>query len=155
MATITGDRLRALRQELGLSQEEVAKKIGISRPAYVNYEQGKSRPVRKLKELAALFDASTDYLLGRTDYRKSFTHGLLGKPEKLIETAQQSIAAQQLNFNPPPSYYNDPETQRRMEEMMNDPSRKRIFLASKDLKPEELDRIADLMETIAKSHRKD
>ena len=148
MATITGDRLRALRRELGLSQEEVAKKIGVSRPAYVNYEQGKSRPVRKLKELAALFDASVDYLLGQTDYRKRFTHGLLGKPEKLIETAQQ------LNFNPPPSYYNDPETQRRMEEMMNDPSRKRIFLASKDLKPEELDRIADLMETIAKSHRK-
>jgi hypothetical protein len=58
-------------------------------------------------------------------------------------------------WNPPPNYYNDPETQRRMEEMMNDPSRKRIFLASKDLKPEELGRIADLMETIAKSHRED
>lgn len=149
MATITGDRLRALRQEFGLSQEEVAKKIGVSRPAYVNYEQGKSRPVRKLKELAALFDASTDYLLGRTDYRKSFTHGLLGKPEKLIG------AAQQLNFNPPPNYYNDPETQRRMEEMYSDPKRMRIFVASKDLKPEELDRIADLMETIAQSRRKD
>lgn len=95
MATITGDRLRALRQEFGLSQEEVAKKIGISRPAYVNYEQGKSRPVRKLKELAALFDASTDYLLGRTDYRKSFTHGLLGKPENFVPLEDGDTVLQQ------------------------------------------------------------
>jgi transcriptional regulator with XRE-family HTH domain len=42
MGSITGDRLRALRLEHELSQEEVAKKIGISRPAYVNYENSKS-----------------------------------------------------------------------------------------------------------------
>lgn len=62
--SITGDRLRALRQELGLSQEEIAKKIGVSRPAYVNYEQGKSRPVRKLEQLATLFGVTSDYIMG-------------------------------------------------------------------------------------------
>lgn len=50
-----------------MSQEEVAKRIGISRPAYVNYEAGKSRPVRKLSELSALFNVTTDYLLGKSD----------------------------------------------------------------------------------------
>ena len=159
MATITGDRLRALRQELRLSQEEVAKKIGISRPAYVNYEQGKSRPVRKLKELAALFDVSIDYLLGQSAYRKSFTHGLLGKSEKLIENAQQSIADQQAEpnvaWNPPPEFFTDPKTGKLIENMNISDTHKRIILASKDLSPEELNRIADLMETIAKSHRKD
>jgi transcriptional regulator with XRE-family HTH domain len=65
--SITGDRLRALRQELGLSQEEIAKKIGVSRPAYVNYEQGKSRPVRKLEQLATLFNVSSDYIMGISD----------------------------------------------------------------------------------------
>jgi transcriptional regulator with XRE-family HTH domain len=49
---------------MGLSQEEIAKKIGVSRPAYVNYEQGKSRPTRKLKELATLFNVTSDYIMG-------------------------------------------------------------------------------------------
>lgn len=65
--SITGDRLRALRQDMGLSQEEIAKKIGVSRPAYVNYEQGKSRPTRKLKELATLFNVTSDYIMGFSD----------------------------------------------------------------------------------------
>lgn len=65
--SITGERLRALRKERDMSQEEVAKRIGISRPAYVNYEAGKSRPVRKLSELSALFNVTTDYLLGKSD----------------------------------------------------------------------------------------
>lgn len=148
--------LRKLRQERNLTQLELSKMLQISASAIGMYEQGRREPDHDtLAKIADFFNVSTDYLLGRTDYRKSFTHGLLGKPEKLIETAQQSIAAQQLNFNPPPNYYNDPETQRRMEEMYSDPKRMRIFVASKDLKPEELDRIADLMETIAQSRRKD
>lgn len=65
--SITGDRLRALRQDIGLSQEDIAKKIGVSRPAYVNYEQGKSRPTRKLKELSTLFNVTTDYIMGLSD----------------------------------------------------------------------------------------
>lgn len=65
--SITGDRLRALRQDMGLSQEEIAKKIGVSRPAYVNYEQGKSRPTRKLEELSALFNVTSDYIMGLSD----------------------------------------------------------------------------------------
>lgn len=65
--SITGDRLRALRQDMGLSQEEIAKKIGVSRPAYVNYEQGKSRPTRKLRELATLFGVTSDYIMGFSD----------------------------------------------------------------------------------------
>jgi repressor LexA len=65
--SITGDRLRALRQDMGLSQEEIAKKIGVSRPAYVNYEQGKSRPTRKLEELSALFNVTSDYIMGFSD----------------------------------------------------------------------------------------
>ena len=61
---ITSKRLRELRKNLGFSQEELAKKLGISRTAYVKYETGESRPVRKLQELSDLFNVSIDYLLG-------------------------------------------------------------------------------------------
>lgn len=61
---ITGERLRTLREEKELSQSEVAKLIGVARPTYVAYETGKSRPIRKINELAKLFDVTSDYILG-------------------------------------------------------------------------------------------
>lgn len=64
MATITASRLRALREQKGLSQSDVAKLIGVTRTAYVAYETGANKPVRKLEELSALFGVSADYILG-------------------------------------------------------------------------------------------
>jgi transcriptional regulator with XRE-family HTH domain len=62
---ITAYRLRTLRESMGLSQREVAERIGMTRAAYNKYERGTSRPVRKLNELTALFGVTTDYLLGK------------------------------------------------------------------------------------------
>ena len=39
----------------------------ITRTGYNKYESGDIKPVRKLNELADLFDVSTDYLLGREE----------------------------------------------------------------------------------------
>lgn len=60
----TAEILKSLRKQHGLSQQEVADKLGIDRTTYVKYESGSSKPVRKLSELAALFGVTTDYLLG-------------------------------------------------------------------------------------------
>ena len=52
-----------------LTQREVAKRLGISQPSYIRYENGKAEPsLENLVKLADLFDVSVDYLLGRTDY---------------------------------------------------------------------------------------
>ena len=61
--TTTGIRLKSLREMRGWSQEDVAKRIGVGRTTYLKYETGENRPVRKLNELARLFDVSYDYLL--------------------------------------------------------------------------------------------
>jgi transcriptional regulator with XRE-family HTH domain len=60
----TGARLKKLREAKGLSQEEVAKIIGVGRTTYLKYETGENKPTRKLKELSAFFNVSTDYILG-------------------------------------------------------------------------------------------
>ncbi|BAL82009.1 putative Xre family transcriptional regulator [Selenomonas ruminantium subsp. lactilytica TAM6421] len=65
--SITGQRLRLLREEKQWSQEVVARKIGISRTAYNKYESGVIQPVRKIKELAGIFGVSADYILGSAD----------------------------------------------------------------------------------------
>ena len=64
---ITARRLRELRKEIGLSQQQVADILKISRTAYNKYESGVIKPVRKINELAALFGVTADYILGRDE----------------------------------------------------------------------------------------
>lgn len=63
-----GDRIRSLREKHNLTQEQIAKKIGISRGTYAHYEINKRRPdYETLIKIAEIFDVSTDYLVGRSD----------------------------------------------------------------------------------------
>ena len=62
----TAERLRRLRKERNLSQDEVAHALGLDRTTYVKYENGGSIK-RNLQRLADFFEVSTDYLLGRDD----------------------------------------------------------------------------------------
>ena len=65
-----GDRIAALREQLELTQEELAEKIGISRAALSHYEKNRRQPDYELvKKFADFFGVTTDYLLGRTDIR--------------------------------------------------------------------------------------
>ena len=58
------DNLVMLRNTLGLSQEEVAEKIGISRQAYAKWEKGVTIPdVEKCNTLAKLYGVTVDGLL--------------------------------------------------------------------------------------------
>lgn len=60
-----GDRLRELRLRKNISQEEVARQIGITRSAYSHYEINNRQPVYEtLKKLALLFNVSLDYIIG-------------------------------------------------------------------------------------------
>ncbi|WP_274650557.1 helix-turn-helix domain-containing protein [Paenibacillus humicola] len=69
-----GDRLRELRLKMNLSQEEVARQIGITRSAYSHYEINNRQPVYEtLKKLAALFGVSLDYIIGG-DQTRTETH---------------------------------------------------------------------------------
>lgn len=61
-----GDRLKQLRKQKKLRQEDIANKLGIARTTYAMYEQNSREPdFETLQKLADLFGVSTDYLLGR------------------------------------------------------------------------------------------
>ena len=65
-----GDRLRELRLQRKISQEEVARHICITRSAYSHYEINNRQPVYEtLIKLAAFFDVSLDYMIGGTQPR--------------------------------------------------------------------------------------
>ena len=63
----TGERLTELRSKLGLSQEQMADELGVKRSTYAKWEKDTNKPTRKLKDIAAYFHVTTDYILGRTD----------------------------------------------------------------------------------------
>ena len=59
------EKLKVLRKKKGLTQQEVADKIGINRPSYSNWEKGRREPsFENLSMLACIFDVAIDYLLG-------------------------------------------------------------------------------------------
>lgn len=65
------ERLKILRKEKGYTQKEIAERLGVTRPRYVNWELGVSRPrCKMLLKIARIFNVSTDYLLGVRDSRE-------------------------------------------------------------------------------------
>ena len=58
---------KQLRGENGLTQQELAKKLGVSRSAVGMYEKGEREPdFETLEAIADFFNVDMDYLLGRS-----------------------------------------------------------------------------------------
>lgn len=58
------DRIQQLRKSKGISQEELADKVGVSRQAVSKWESEQSTPdIEKVILLSDFFDVTTDYLL--------------------------------------------------------------------------------------------
>lgn len=61
-------RLRDLREDKDLKQEDVAKILNITRQQYQLYESGKRKlPIDLLTELCKFYNVSADYILGLVD----------------------------------------------------------------------------------------
>ena len=61
-------RLKDLREDHDLTQEQIAKLLNITRPQYRLYETGKRDiPVDLLRILAKFYNTSLDYIVGETD----------------------------------------------------------------------------------------
>ena len=62
------ERLRILRHDLGLTQTDLSKQLGVGRTTISEYEKGKIVPKKDgLIKLANIFGVSVEYLLGLTD----------------------------------------------------------------------------------------
>ena len=90
ITTLTGKRLKALREAREWSQADVANLIGVGRTTYLKYENGENKPVRKLNELANLFNVSIDYLLGNEKQSVIF-EPQLGKDETRLLNGYRAL----------------------------------------------------------------
>lgn len=85
-------RIQKLRKVNGISQEELADKVGVSRQAVSKWESGQSFPdIEKVITLSEVFDVTTDYLLKGTEASRQ-------ESQKSIHANIFTIVATVLNF---------------------------------------------------------
>lgn len=61
------NRLRGLREDNDLTQEQIAQLLGTSQTMYARYERGANEmPIRHLIALCKFYNVSADYFLGTT-----------------------------------------------------------------------------------------
>ena len=81
------EKIKELRLSKKMTQQEVADKLGITRPAYTAYESGKREPdFSILQSLANIFDVTTDYLLGRNKTPKWADENDLVELDKMLDS---------------------------------------------------------------------
>ena len=89
------EKLRELRSKYGLTQKQVADRIGVSPSIVSGYETGERTPSTEvLLSLSRMYHTSTDYLLGRkTSAQKTILDldGLTDKQKAAIIALVQSI----------------------------------------------------------------
>lgn len=92
------DRMKQLRKERGLSQEELAKRLKVSRSCVGNYEQGTREPSYKdLMDMCTIFNVDIDYMLGNTDIpRGAIAQSLSPVEEVLIDVYRKDKATRDM-----------------------------------------------------------
>jgi transcriptional regulator with XRE-family HTH domain len=100
-----GERIALLREKHGMTQEDLANTLGISRAALSHYETNRREPDHEtITKIANHFRVTTDYLLGRTDdYEKQldpdvrdFVDSLELSDEDILKKFSLSVDGQKL-----------------------------------------------------------
>lgn len=85
-----GERLKRLREDRKLSQQQLADRLNINRSTYARYELGQTQPdYETLQRLADFYEVSVDYLFGRENNNN--LPGLTPKDEKDIAKRMEKI----------------------------------------------------------------
>lgn len=95
-----GEKIKALRMSNGLTQVELAKKLGVTKQCASNWENENIMPsVDMLVRISKFFGVTTDYLLGLSENHSLNTEGLTENQIAHIQTIINDIAeAKEMNF---------------------------------------------------------
>ncbi|MFS8303233.1 helix-turn-helix domain-containing protein [Bacillus altitudinis] len=99
-----GKRITSLRKQSGLTQEELAKKLNVSRSALSQYELGTRDPNYELLiKIANFFEVTTDYLLTGKELNSSMNPhkgDLMDQALKVLDSPETFIAASDGKITP-------------------------------------------------------
>lgn len=117
-----GEKIKAIREERGMTLEEVGKIVGVGKSTVRKWEVGMIANMRrdKIAKLADALGVTPAYLMGWTD-----------------ETTDDTMKY--------PVYYTDPETAKAAQEVFDNPDLRMLFSAARDAKPEDIKLAADML----------
>ena len=80
-----GESLKKIRKQYKMTQEEIAKLLGMGRSGYTYYETGKTVPsIEVLQKLSAIYSTSIDAIVGNTNnasFDKRYSEDILSVSE--------------------------------------------------------------------------
>ena len=98
MKSQIGGKIKQLRKKAGMTQSELAAKLGVSASAVGMYEQGRREPDNEtLRKLCSVLDVSGDYLIGNQDI--SNTEGTVEVAEVFDEFTKRLTQQEGLMFD--------------------------------------------------------
>ena len=72
---VVSDSIKKLRKEKGMTQDELAEKLNVTRQAVSNWEQGKNQPdIETLTRMAEIFDVSVEQLIYGSERKEKIVH---------------------------------------------------------------------------------
>lgn len=127
------NRIKEVRLNCGLSQQELADMIHVSKQSISQYERGVRKPdMNTLTALGDVLNVSIDYLTGKSDV----TLRLLNS-EELKKVSEAG------------SYYNDPAAADLAEFLHQNPDYKVLFDASRKVKPEDIEFVRQMIDRMS------
>lgn len=119
-----GERIKALREQFGMTQDELAEKLGTTKQTIFKYETDviTNIPSDKIEKMAELFGVDPSYLMGwdSKDHNN-------GQPE---------------------GYYLDPETAALAQAAYEDPELRILMDAKRDLSADDLNVVIDMIKAL-------
>ena len=88
-----GDRIRAKRQDLGLSVDELAARLGKNRATVYRYEKGdiENMPISVLEPLAQVLQTTPSYLIGWTDDAYDWERDLYNRKDNFASARGEAV----------------------------------------------------------------
>lgn len=123
-----GKRITEARTKAGLSGKELAEKIGVAASTITRYEKGTFAKIKLpvIEAIARELGLNPMWLLGKSEYPDT-------------DDMKRKWAEQD-------PYYRDPETARMAQELMDNPNGRILFDASRDLSPEDIKIVLNLIQ---------
>lgn len=139
-----GQRIKQRREQLGLTQDELAHKVGYASRSSINkIELSRDLPLRKVSKMASALDTSPSYLMGWTDDPNMKVIDITGVVDVVTEATTQAMERGEI-----PSYYENEETAEIAQELYENEDMRLLFDAAKDSRPEDLKMAADLLKRL-------
>ena len=130
-----GQRIKQRREQLGLTQDELAHKVGYASRSSINkIELSRDLPLRKVSKMASALDTSPSYLMGWTDDPNMKVIDITGVVDVVTEATTQAMERGEI-----PSYYENEETAEIAQELYENEDMRLLFDAAKDSRPERAD----------------